>query len=90
VLSRRFLGWQTRGDRRYRSDGKGTHVADIEIAPLDVEGLRLQLAAFERQYETASSRLAEAFREDGELVETSDFLQWSFLYSVARRRGLAT
>jgi hypothetical protein len=57
-------------------------MADFTRGPLDVEELQTELTVFERRYGTSSEDLARAFNHDGQLVETADFLRWTFVYSL--------
>jgi hypothetical protein len=41
-----------------------------------------ELAEYEVRFGVPSDRLADAFRRDGELEETQEFLDWSALYSA--------
>ena len=46
------------------------------------EDLRSQLAEYEARFGVPSDRLADAFRRNGQLEETQEFLDWSALYSA--------
>jgi hypothetical protein len=53
-----------------------------ELRFVTAEDLRSQLAEYEAKFGVPSDRLADAFRRDGELEETQEFLDWSALYSA--------
>jgi hypothetical protein len=53
-----------------------------ELRFVTAEDLRSQLAEYEARFGVPSDRLADAFRRDGELEETQEFLDWSALYSA--------
>ena len=53
-----------------------------ELRFVTAEDLRSQLADYEARFGVPSDRLADAFRRDGELEETQEFLDWSALYSA--------
>jgi hypothetical protein len=53
-----------------------------ELRFVRAEDLRSQLAQFEARFGVPSDRLADAFRRDGDLEETQEFLDWSALYSA--------
>jgi hypothetical protein len=53
-----------------------------ELRFVTAEDLRSQLAEYEARFGVPSDRLADAFRRDGELEETKEFLDWSALYSA--------
>jgi hypothetical protein len=53
-----------------------------ELRFVTAEDLRSQLAEYEARFGVPSERLADAFRRDGELEETQEFLDWSALYSA--------
>ena len=53
-----------------------------ELRFVTAEDLRSQLAEYEARFGVPSDRLADAFRRDGELEETPEFLDWSALYSA--------
>lgn len=52
---------------------------------LTITDIRRELRLYEERYGVPSDRLVTAFQTDGVLVETGDFLRWSFLYRVATR-----
>ena len=56
----------------------------IDTKPLRLAELQSRLSWYEHAYGVPSSRLAEAFRVEGKLVETSDFTAWSGLYAAYR------
>ena len=53
-----------------------------ELRFVTAEDLRSQLAEYEARFGVPSDRLADAFRRDGELEETQEFLDWSALYAA--------
>jgi hypothetical protein len=53
-----------------------------ELHFVTAEDLRSQLAEYEARFGVPSDRLADAFRRDGQLDETQEFLDWSALYSA--------
>jgi hypothetical protein len=53
-----------------------------ELRFVTAEDLRSQLAEYEVGFGVPSDRLADAFRRDGELEETQEFLDWSATYSA--------
>jgi hypothetical protein len=55
-----------------------------ELRFVTAEDLRSQLAEYEARFGVPSDRLADAFRRDGQLEETQEFLDWSALYSAYR------
>jgi hypothetical protein len=57
-------------------------VVKTELRFVTAEALRSQLAEYEARFGVPSDRLADAFRRDGELEETQEFLDWSALYSA--------
>jgi hypothetical protein len=59
---------------------KGTVKAELRF--VTAEDLRSQLAEYEARFGVPSDRLADAFRRDGQLEETQEFLDWSALYSA--------
>jgi hypothetical protein len=61
---------------------KGT--VKTELRFVTAEDLRSQLAEYEARFGVPSDRLADAFRRDGQLEETQEFLDWSALYSAYR------
>jgi hypothetical protein len=61
---------------------RGTVKAELRF--VTPEDLRSQLAEYEARFGVPSDRLADAFRRDGQLEETQEFLDWSALYSAYR------
>ena len=43
-----------------------------------------RLRAYEAEYATPTTKLADAFQRGGSLVETEDFLQWSSLRAMSQ------
>jgi hypothetical protein len=68
--------------RGRREMAKGT--VKTELRFVTAEDLRSQLAEYEARFGVPSDRLADAFRRDGQLEETQEFLDWSALYSAYR------
>ena len=49
----------------------------FEVASVADSELEARVAAWERKYGVSSSAMVEAFTQDGVLVETDDYLEWS-------------
>ena len=54
-------------------------MTDIKIVPMDIDGLRREVAAFEKRYRRASSELHAAFR--WRRRETDDQRRWAMAYA---------
>ena len=53
-----------------------------ELRFVTADDLRSQLSEYEARFGVPSDQLADAFRRDGQLEETQEFLDWSALYSA--------
>jgi hypothetical protein len=73
-----LAGWWRRGGRCEMARA----TVKTELRFVTAEDLRSQLAEYEVRFGVPSDRLADAFRRDGELEETQEFLDWSALYSA--------
>lgn len=62
-------------------------MADFLITELDISALQAELHSFEQRYKVPSYALTDAFKVDGRLVETPDFLRWDFVFGVLENAG---
>lgn len=62
-------------------------MATVKRDAIDFWALRLERDDFEARYGVKSACLADAFRRDGRLVETDDFVRWSHIHLLLEKYG---
>lgn len=55
--------------------------------PIDFQAMVMERDAFEKRYGVKSSCLADAFRRNGRLIESDDFVRWSHIHLLLEKYG---
>jgi hypothetical protein len=62
--------------------------SQFAVEEIDLEGVRQELAVFERQYDIPSAEFYRRYRQ-GEMGDAGDFIVWAGMYQIMLRLSIA-